>query len=253
MAVPAAPGNGQVERQPPGAPRRLAVSGETEAMPQTAAEQPKVLIAFYSRSGVTEALADAVAEGARAAGAEVRLRRAREFVPPEVMAKAKGWREAAEAMNASYAAPTEADAGWADAIVFGTPTRFGAVSSELKAYIDSLGGLWAQGKLNGKAGSVFGSTSTPHGGNESTLISLYNPMAHLGLIIVPLGYADPALFKAGTPYGASSVSYNEAREPTADDIEVARFQGRRVALVTAALNAAGITATKQGQSDQVGA
>jgi NAD(P)H dehydrogenase (quinone) len=214
---------------------------------------PKILIAFYSRSGVTERMALEIAEGAREAGAEVRLRRARELVGPEVMANAPGWAEAASAMNAKYEAPTEADAEWADGIIFGTPTRFGSVSSELKAYIDSLGGLWFQGKLNGKAGSVFGTTSTVHGGNESTLISLYNPMAHLGLIIVPLGYADPALFKAGTPYGASSVSYNEAREPTADDLEVARFQGRRVTLVTAALNAAGITATKQGQADQVGA
>ena len=89
--------------------------------------------------------------------------------------------------------------------MFGTPTRFGAVTAELKAYIDGLGGLWFQGKLNGKAGSAFTSTSSLHGGNESTILSLYNPMAHLGLIIVPLGYADPALFKAGTPYGASAV------------------------------------------------
>ncbi len=218
-----------------------------------AADQPpKVLIAFYSRSGVTEALASAVAEGARAAGADVRMRRARELVSAEVMAKAPGWREAAEAMNAKYEAPTEADAEWADAIVFGGPTRFGAVASELKAYIDSLGGLWFQGKLNGKAGSVFGSSSTPHGGNESTLISLYNPLAHLGLIIVPLGYADPAMFKAGTPYGASSVSNNQATPPTADDLEVARFQGRRVSFVARALKAAGATETKQGQGDQVG-
>ncbi|CAA9246184.1 MAG: NAD(P)H dehydrogenase (quinone), Type IV [uncultured Acetobacteraceae bacterium] len=220
---------------------------------QTATKEPKVLIAFYSRSGVTEALADAVAEGARADGAEVRLRRARELVPAEVMAKAPGWREAAEAMNAKYEAPTEADAEWADAIVFGTPTRFGSVSSELKAYIDGLGGLWAQGRLNGKAGSVFGSTSTPHGGNESTLISMYNPMAHLGLVIVPLGYADPAMYKAGTPYGASAVSFNQAKPPTDDDREVARFQGRRVAFVARALKAARITDTKQGQADQVGA
>jgi NAD(P)H dehydrogenase (quinone) len=222
-------------------------------MPQSTAHQPKILIAFYSRSGVTEALAHAVADGARAAGAEVRLRRAREVVPAEAMAKAPGWREGAEAMNARHEAPTEADAEWADAIVFGTPTRFGAVSSELKAYIDGLGGLWAQGKLNGKAGSAFGSSSTPHGGNESTLISLYNPMAHLGLVIVPLGYADPAMFKAGTPYGASSVSNNQAAPPTADDLDVARFQGRRVATVAGALKAAGITATKGGEADQVGA
>ncbi|MBV9076111.1 MAG: NAD(P)H:quinone oxidoreductase [Methylobacteriaceae bacterium] len=204
----------------------------------------KVLIAFYSRTGVTEQLASAIAEGARAEGAEVRLRRAREFVPAEVMAKAQGWKEQADAMNARYEAPTEADAEWADAIVFGGPTRFGAISAELKAYIDSLGGLWFQGKLNGKVGSAFGSSSTPHGGNESTLISLYNPMAHLGLIIVPLGYADPAMFKAGTPYGASSVSMNQAAPPSADDLEVARFQGRRIATVARALSAAHVTATK---------
>src|SRR5262249_35578013 len=151
----------------------------------------KVLIAFYSRSGVTEALANAVAEGARAAGAEVRLRRAREVVSPEVMVRASDWAKQAQAMNAKYEAPSEADAEWADAIVFGSPTRFGGVSAELKSYIDGLGGLWSQGKLNGKVGSAFGSSSTPHGGNESTIISLYNPMAHLGLIVVPLGYADP--------------------------------------------------------------
>ncbi len=203
-----------------------------------------VLIAFYSRNGSTEALANSIAEGARKAGAEVRLRRARELVGPEVMAKAPGWAEHAARMNAAYEAPTEADAEWADAILFGTPTRFGSVSSELKAYIDGLGGLWFQGKLVGKAGSAFTSTSGPHGGNESTIISLYNPMAHLGLIIVPLGYADPVLFRAGTPYGASTVSGQDNSPPTADDLEVARFQGRRVTEVAAALKTAELTRTK---------
>jgi NAD(P)H dehydrogenase (quinone) len=197
-----------------------------------------VLIAFYSRSGVTEALAKAIAEGAQAEGGEVRLRRAREVVGPEVMALAPGWAESAAAMNARYEAPTVDDAVWADAIIFGTPTRFGSTTAELKAYIDGLGGLWAQGKLNGKAGSVFTSSSTMHGGNESTLISLYNPMAHLGLIIVPLGYADPILFKAGTPYGASAVSGNNATPPNEDDLAVARFQGKRVTQVARALKAA---------------
>jgi len=203
-----------------------------------------VLIAFYSRNGSTEALANAIAEGARSEGAEVRLRRARDLVGPEVMAKAPGWAEHAARMNAAYEAPTEADAEWADALLFGTPTRFGAVSSELKAYIDGLGGLWFQGKLVGKAGSGFTSTSSAHGGNESTIISLYNPMAHLGLIIVPLGYADPVLFRAGTPYGASAVSGQDNSPPTADDLEVARFQGRRVTQVAAALKAAALTRTK---------
>ncbi len=204
----------------------------------------KVLIAFYSRGGSTEALAKAIAEGARAEGAEVVLRRAREVVSRDVMAHAEGWIESADRMNAEYEAPTPADAGSADAIIFGTPTRFGTISSELKAYIDSLGGLWFQGKLNGKAGSAFSSTQSVHGGNESTILSLYNPMVHLGMIIVPLGYADPVLFKAGTPYGASTVTGQNNAPPTANDLEVARFQGRRVAQVAKALKAAGLTQTQ---------
>lgn len=199
----------------------------------------KVTIVFYSRNGSTEKLAQAVAEGARAEGAEVTLRRAREVVSRQIMESVPGWAENADRMNAQYEAPTEADVESADAIIFGTPTRFGNVTSELKAYVDSLGGLWFQGKLNGKAGSAFTSTSSPHGGNESTILSMYNFMAHLGLIIVPLGYAAPTLFKAGTPYGASSVSGQDNTPPTDDDLEVARFQGRRVAQVAKALKAAG--------------
>lgn len=207
-------------------------------------EPVKVLIPFYSRNGSTEALAKAIAEGAEAEGAVVTLRRAREIVSREVMAHADGWAESADAMNAKYEAPTAADAEGADAIIFGTPTRFGTISSELKAYIDSLGGLWFQGKMNGKVGSAFTSTSSVHGGNESTIISMYNPMVHLGMIIVPLGYADPTLFKAGTPYGASAVAGQDNAPPTADDLEVARFQGRRVAQVAQALKAVGMTQTK---------
>jgi NAD(P)H dehydrogenase (quinone) len=203
-----------------------------------------VLVAFYSRNGSTEALAKAVAEGARAERAEVRLRRAREIVSEQIMAKAPGWIENAKRMNQQYEAPSEADAEWADAIIFGTPTRFGNISSDLKAYVDSLGGLWFQGKLVGKAGSAFTSTSTPHGGNESTIISMYNFMAHLGFIIVPLGYADPNVFAAGTPYGASSVSGQNNAPPTPQELEIANYQGRRVAHVARALKAAGETRTK---------
>ena len=196
-----------------------------------------VLIAFYSRNGATEALAKAIAEGAAAAGGEVRLRRAREVVGPDTIARVPGWADAAARMNEAYRAPTEDDAVWADAIIFGSPTRFGAPASELRAYIDTLGGVWFQGKLNGKAGSAFGATSTRHGGNESTLLSLYNTFAHLGLIIVPTGYADGAMFKAGTPYGATAaVPPNGAVGE--DDLAVARFQGRRVTEVAAALKAA---------------
>lgn len=198
---------------------------------------PNVLIAFYSRNGATEALANAVAEGALAAGAEVRLRRAREFVTQDIIANVPGWAASVTRMNGLYQAPTVDDAVWADGIVFGTPTRFGSATSELRAYIDSLGGAWFQGKLNGKAGGAFGATSSRHGGNESTLLSLYNTFAHLGLIIVPTGYADGTMFKAGTPYGATAVVPPNGA-PTEDDLAAARFQGKRLAEVAAALKAA---------------
>ena len=204
----------------------------------------KILIAFYSRNGSTEALAQAIAEGAQAEGATVTLRRVREIVSRDIMAHAPGWTENADRMNAAYEAPTEADAEAADAIIFGTPTRFGNVSSELKAFVDSLGGLWFQGKLVGKVGSAFVSTGTQHGGNESTPLTMYNFMAHLGMIIVPLGYGDPIMFQAGTPYGATSISGQNAAPPTANDLEVARYQGRRVAQVAKALKAAKQTETK---------
>jgi NAD(P)H dehydrogenase (quinone) len=156
------------------------------------------------------------------------LRRAREVVGPETMAHVPGWADAATAMNARYEAPTPDDAAWADAIILGTPTRFGNVSSELKAYLDSLGGVWFEGKLNGKLGSVFGTSSSRHGGNESTLLSMYNVLAHLGLIIVPLGYSNPAMFQAGTPYGATFISKSDTQKPAAEDLAVARYQGERV-------------------------
>jgi NAD(P)H dehydrogenase (quinone) len=197
--------------------------------------KPKVLIAFYSRNGSTEGMAVAIAEGAQAAGAEVRLRRSREVVGPGMMALVPSWSENAAAMNAKYEAPTADDAVWADAIILGTPTRFGAVSSELKAFIDSLGGVWFEGKLNGKVGSVFGTTSSKHGGNESTLLSMYNSLAHLGLIIVPLGYSHQSLFAAGTPYGATFFSMNDTLKPATEDLAVARYQGERVTYVASRL------------------
>jgi len=195
-----------------------------------------VLIAFYSRNGATETLAKALAEGALAEGAEVRLRRARDIVGPEVMAQVPGWAESAARMDALYQAPTAEEIDWADAIVFGSPTRYGAVAAELKAYIDSLGGAWFQGKFNGKAGSAFSATMTHHGGAESTTLSLYPIMAHLGLIIVPTGYADPVMFGAGTPYGAhAAVDGKQISTPPDSDLEVARYRGRRVARVAGAL------------------
>lgn len=198
---------------------------------------PKVSIAFYSRNFSTEAPAIAVGKGAASKGAGVRLRRARELVSEDVMPKAPGWVENSAAMNSRYPAPSEDDAEWADAIIFGSPTRFGLIASELMAYLDALGGLWFQGKLNGKVGSAFGSISSVHGGNESTLTSLFAPMAHLGMIIVPLGYANPVLFRAGTPYGATHASRGDTVVPTDDELEVARFQGKRVASIPRLLTA----------------
>jgi NAD(P)H dehydrogenase (quinone) len=164
-----------------------------------------ILVAFYSRDGSVEALARAVAEGAREAGAEVRLRRVPDIVPPVVMAHVPGWEDRSKRMLAEYGAPTHPDMEWAGGIIFGTPTRFGNTSAELKAFIDSLGSLWFQGKLNGKAAGAFTSTGGPHGGNE--ILSLHISMAHLGFIIVPNGYTHPKLFQGhGTPYGSSSIS-----------------------------------------------
>jgi len=202
-------------------------------MPETKAN---ILVVFYSREGAVEALAKAVGEGARAVGAEVRLRRVPEIVSPAVMAKVPGWEERSKKMLAEHGAPTLDDVEWADGIIFGTPTRFGNTSAELKAFIDSLGGLWFQGKLNGKASGAFTSTAGPHGGNETTVLSLFIPMAHLGFIIVPTGYTHEKLVQGhGTPYGASSVSGTNSAPPTADDLVVAKHQGARVAKVAAAL------------------
>jgi NAD(P)H dehydrogenase (quinone) len=176
--------------------------------------------------------------GAINAGAEVRLRRVPDLVAPAVMAKVPGWEERSKRMVAEYGAPTLADVEWSDGIIFGSPTRFGNTSAELKAFIDSLGSLWFQGKLNGKVSGAFTSTAGPHGGNETTVVSLYIPMAHLGFIIVPTGYTHEKIVHGhGTPYGASSVSGQNMAPPTADDLEVAEHQGARVTHVAAALKA----------------
>lgn len=204
-----------------------------------------VLIVFYSREGHCEALANGVAKGARAAGADVRVKRVPDIVSEEVMKKVSGWREHSDRMLKTYGTPSHEDVQWADAIVLGSPTRFGNMCAEMKAFVDALGSLWFQGKLNGKVGSAFCSTQTTHGGNESTLISMYNPMAHVGLVLVPTGYADPVMFGAGTPYGASTVTGANGAMPTEGDLAVAEFQGRRVTHVANALRAVGFTQTSQ--------
>ena len=197
-----------------------------------------LLVAFYSRGGTIETLANAVAEGARGAGAEVRLRRARELVDAETMALAPGWAESARRMNDLYEAPSVDDARWADGFAFGTPTRFGSATSELRAYIETLGAVWLTGDLWNKPAGVFTSTSAPHGGLEATALGLYPTLAHLGFLIVPTGYGHEALFRAATPYGAGAVTHGrEQRQPSDDDLAIARFQGARIAGVIRGMKA----------------
>ena len=193
----------------------------------------RLLIPFYSRSGSIEALALAAAEGAREAGAEVRLRRAREVVGEDTMRLGKGWLEEARRQNALYAAPTKDDAEWADAILFGTPCYFGAMATELKNFLDQLGPQWKRGALAGKVGGAFAAASWPHGGTEVVTLSLYAPMAHLGMVIVPTGYTDEAMLEAGSPYGASAI-VGAGDAPRKADLDAARHQGRRTAAITAA-------------------
>jgi NAD(P)H dehydrogenase (quinone) len=131
-------------------------------------------------------------------------------------------------MQEVYEEPTMEDMEWADAIFLGTCTRYGNPSAELKLFIDQTGPLWLKGALIDKIGSVFTTTGTPHGGNESTLIAMLNPLMHMGIIVVGPGYADPVMFSAGTPYGSSSVSGPLADQPpTEADLAVARFAGNR--------------------------
>ncbi len=198
----------------------------------------RLLIAFYSRSGSVETLAKAAAEAATTAGATVRLRRAREVVDDATMAKSKDWLEDSHRQNALYQPHTQDDAEWADAILFGTPCYFGVMATELKAHFDQLGAQWKPGALAGKVGGAFATASWPHGGTEVVTLSLYAPMAHLGMVILPTGYTDEAMLEAGSPYGASAIVGSENRPPRPEDLEVARHQGRRMVAIAGALVAA---------------
>jgi NAD(P)H dehydrogenase (quinone) len=196
----------------------------------------KVLIIFDTRYGNVHRLADAVAEGARQVeGAEAVLRRVEIVEPEAVIQQNERWREANERFRAVPQVTVE-EMIEADAIAFGTPTRFGSMTAPMKKLFDSLGGPWAEGKFYGKVGAAFCSTGTPHGGTEMTLISMFIPMYHLGMIVVTPGYGDPSLFEAGSPYGAVSVSGPMSDQPpTENDLAVARFHGRRIAEVARAL------------------
>lgn len=200
--------------------------------------QVRMLIVFYSRTGTIETLALAAAEAAREAGSEVRLRRAREVASAEDMAKVHGWSEEADRQNKLYPAPTDADAEWADAILFGTPSYFGAPATELKNFLDRLGPQWKRGALSGKVGGAFAAASWPHGGSEVVTLALYAPMAHLGMIILPTGYTDDAMLEAGSPYGASAIVGADNGRPRSEDLDAARHQGRHTVAITRALVAA---------------
>jgi NAD(P)H dehydrogenase (quinone) len=196
----------------------------------------KVLIIFDTRYGNTHKLADAVAEGAREiGGVNVSLRRVEITEPEVVIQKHEAWRIANEKFEAIPQVTLE-EMAEADALIFGSPTRFGNMTAPLKKLWDSTGRLWVEGKLFGKVGAAFTSSGTP-GANEMILITMFIPMYHHGMIVVTPGYGDPAVFEAGSPYGASSVSGPISdRPPTENDLKVARYLGRRVAQVAKALS-----------------
>ena len=187
----------------------------------------KVAVIYYSATGNVYKLAQAIEEGAKEAGAEVRLRKVQELAPEEAIKSNQGWYDHALMTEDVPEAQLE-DLDWADSYIFGTPVRFGNVSAQLKQFIDTAGGLWFEGKLADKVVGGFTSASNAHGGQESTLLSLYNVFMHWGSIIVPNGYTDQSIFAAGgNPYGTSSTGTDEG--PTEEELAVARYQGRRIA------------------------
>jgi len=192
----------------------------------------KIAIIYYSATGTTYQLARAVAEGAEAAGAEVRFRKVHELAPEKAIASNQGW-SAHRLETQDVVEASNADLEWADAIIFGTPTRYGLPTAQLKQFLDATGGLWVKGALVNKICSSFTSTGTPHGGQETTIVNLNTTFYHWGAIIVGPGYADPIQFQSGNPYGASFTSNNGALKPDEVALAAARFQGRRVAEVAA--------------------
>jgi NAD(P)H dehydrogenase (quinone) len=192
----------------------------------------KVAIIYYSSTGTTYQLARAVEEGAREAGAEVKVLKVRETAPQAAIQSNEKWaRHIEETRDVPEAQLSDLE--WADAIIFGTPTRYGAATSQLRAFIDTTGGLWFQGKLANKIGSSFTSTATAHGGQENTILSLNSVFYHWGTLIVSPAYLDPIQFQSGNPYGVSFTSNNGELDPDETALAAARFQGRRVAEVTA--------------------
>ena len=188
----------------------------------------KVLVLYYSAYGHIETLAGAMAEGARSAGATVDIKRVPETVP------------GGKADQAAPVAKPEELVNY-DAIVFGTPTRFGNMSGQMRNFLDQTGGLWAEGKLVGKVGSVFTSSATQHGGQESTLLTFHPTLLHHGMIVVGLPYAEARQMgldeiKGGSPYGASTIAGGSGeRMPSEQELGMAAYQGKHVAQIATKL------------------
>ncbi|WP_149535255.1 NAD(P)H:quinone oxidoreductase [Siccirubricoccus phaeus] len=191
----------------------------------------RVLVLYYSMYGHVETMAGAVAEGVRAAGAEVVVKRVAELVPQEVLEKSG----AKVNQTAPLADPQELDRY--DAIIIGVPTRYGRMAAQMAQFWDQTGGLWAKGTLVGKVGSAFSSTASQHGGQETTLMAVHTMLLHHGMVIVGLPYSAEGLTKldevtGGTPYGATTIAGGKGeRQPSTNELELARFQGRHVAQI----------------------
>jgi NAD(P)H:quinone oxidoreductase type IV len=200
----------------------------------------KIQIVFYSMYGHVYRMAEAVAEGARGvAGAEVELLQVPELVPDEALVRtgAKGAREAFA--HVPFATPDMLTR--ADAIIFGTPTRYGNMAAQMRNFLDQTGQLWAKGAFVGKVGSVFTSTATQHGGHETTITSFHSNLFHFGMIVVGVPYSATELFNmneitGGSPYGAGTLAGGDGKRlPSENELAIARFQGRHVAEITAKL------------------
>ena len=200
----------------------------------------KVLVVYYSLYGHIHRMAEAIAEGARSVdGADVKLCRVPETLPPEVIEQMGA--VAAQKSIAHVPLCTVDELATADAIIFGSPTRFGNMCGQMKQFLDATGALWAKGSLVGKVGSVFTSSATQHGGQESTILSFHIPLLHQGMVIVGLPYAFQGQMRideitGGSPYGASTIAGGQGeRMPSENELEAARFQGKHVASIAAKL------------------
>ncbi|WP_017595567.1 NAD(P)H:quinone oxidoreductase [Nocardiopsis potens] len=201
-------------------------------------ETVKLSVIYYSSTGTISTIAREIAEAAEKEGAEVRLRKAAELAPEAAIQSNPAWAANAEATKDIAEAAAD-DVVWADAVIFGSPTRYGNIASQLKQFIDTLGPQWAQGLLADKVYSGFASSATLHGGQESTLLALSNTFYHFGGIIVPPGYTDASKFADGNPYGTSHVD-GQGNLPVDDTTRTAaQVQAKRVVRIAGALKSGG--------------